>query len=183
MLRYGAKGQRPLFLMKVFMISAGIVAIYGIWQYCYGSSVQSPEWSDKEVFPELKRRAFSTLENPNILGSFLVLTVSYCAGIFAPLRGGKTRTFLIIVFILSCICLLFTFSRGNWIALFFVLFVFAAFFYHKAFLPFIGGGLMVLYLGWGILAHRILSIFATEDTSVALRFAYIEGTLAMPFNS
>lgn len=179
MLRYGAKGQRPLFLMKVFMISAGIVAIYGIWQYCYGSSVQSPEWSDKEVFPELKRRAFSTLENPNILGSFLVLTVSYCAGIFAPLRGGKTRTFLIIVFILSCICLLFTFSRGNWIALFFVLFVFAAFFYHKAFLPFIGGGLMVLYLGWGILAHRILSIFATEDTSVALRFAYIEGTLAM----
>jgi len=179
MLRYGAKRHRPLFLMKVFMISAGLVAVYGIWQYCYGSSVQSPEWSDKEVFPELKRRAFSTLANPNILGSFLVLTVAYCAGIFAPLRGGKTRAVLLIIFTLSCICLLFTFSRGNWIALFFVLFVFAAFFYHKAFLPFIGGGLMVLYLGWGLLANRILSIFATEDTSVALRFAYIEGTLAM----
>ena len=38
---------------------------------------------------------------------------------------------------------------------------------------------MVLYLGWSMLANRILSIFATEDTSVALRFAYIEGTLAM----
>jgi putative inorganic carbon (hco3(-)) transporter len=179
MLRYGAKRHRLLFLMKVFIISAGLVAIYGIWQYCYGSSVQSPEWSDKGIFPELKRRAFSTLDNPNILGSFLVLTVAYCAGIFAPLRGGKTRVVLLIIFTLSCICLLFTFSRGNWIALFCVLFVFAAFFYHKAFLPFIGGGLMVLYLGWGLLANRILSIFATEDTSVALRFAYIEGTLAM----
>ena len=179
MLRYGAKKHRPLFLMKTFMISAGLVALYGIWQYSYGSSLQNVEWSDHEVFPELKRRAYSTLSNPNILGCFLVMTVAYCAGIFAPLRGGKTRIALMIIFLLSCVCLLFTFSRGNWVALFCVLFIFAAFFYHKAFLPFIGGGLMVAYFGWSLFAHRLLSIFAIEDTSAELRFAYIESTVAM----
>ncbi|MFA7067827.1 MAG: O-antigen ligase family protein [Acidaminococcaceae bacterium] len=179
MLRYGAKGHRPLFLMKTFMLSAGLVALYGIWQYCYGSSLQNAEWSDRAAFPELKRRAYSTLSNPNILGSFLVLTVAYCAGIFAPLRGGKTRIALFVVFILSCLCLLLTFSRGNWVALFCVLFVFVAFFYHKAFLPFVGGGIMVLYLGWNTFAHRLLSIFIMEDTSAELRFAYVESTIAM----
>ena len=179
LLRYGAKEHRPLLLMKVFLIAAALVAIYGIWQYCYGATIQPADWVDHEVFPELKKRAFSTLENPNILGSFLVLACSYCAGIFAPLRGGKTRITLIVIFLLCVICLLFTFSRGNWVALFWMLFVFSAFFYHKAALPFIGGGLMVLYLGWGLLAHRILSIFATEDTSAELRISYLESALSM----
>lgn len=32
-LRYGSTGRRSLFLVKVFMVSAGLVALYGIYQY------------------------------------------------------------------------------------------------------------------------------------------------------
>lgn len=179
MLRYGAKGHRPLFLLKTFLFSAGLVAFYGIWQYYYGSSLQNVEWSDHVAFPELKRRAYSTLSNPNILGSFLLLTVAYCLGLFVQLRSFKIRIALFFVFMLSCICLLLTFSRGNWVALFCVFSLFVSFFYHKAFWPFVTGGLMVFYLGRNIFARRLLSIFLLEDTSAELRIAYIESTIAM----
>jgi putative inorganic carbon (HCO3(-)) transporter len=178
-LRYGAKGHRSLFLMKVFLISAGIVAAYGIWQYFLSNALQDVDWIDHSAFPEVTKRAYATLENPNILGSFLVLAGSYCVGIFAPLKGGKTRVALVIIFILTAICLLLTFSRGNWIAFFWVLFIFSAFFYHKALLPFIGGGLMVLYMGWGLIANRLISIFEMQDTSAELRISYAESALAM----
>ncbi|MDD3395950.1 MAG: O-antigen ligase family protein [Acidaminococcaceae bacterium] len=179
MLYYGSKGHRPQFLMKTFLVAAALVAVYGILQYCYGIGVSDTAWTDASAFPELKRRAASTLVNPNILGTFLVTAIAYCVGIFAPLRGGKTRIGLIIIFVLCCACEMFTFSRGNWVALFWVLLTFAAFFYHRALLPLISGCLVVLYLCWNLLSHRILSIFATEDTSVALRWSYLESTLAM----
>ena len=179
MLRYASKGHRVLFIMKMFLISAALVAADGIWQYLFSNDLQNVEWLDHRAFPELTKRAYATLENPNILGSFLVLAGSYCVGIFAPLRGGKTRIALIFIFLLSTTCLLLTYSRGNWVAFFWVLFVFAAFFYHKALLPFIGGGLGVLYLGWDMLANRLLSIFNFQDTSAELRIAYVESALAM----
>lgn len=179
MLRYGSTGRRSLFLVKVFMVSAGLVALIGIWQYFYGATVQDIEWIDHVAFPTMTRRAFSTLENPNILASFLVLTVAYSEGLFAPITGGKRRLSLVIIFASSVICLMLTFSRGNWIALFFVLFVFAGAFYHKAFLPFIGGGLGVLYLGWDQIASRMMSIFSIEDTSAELRLMYLESAASM----
>ena len=178
-LRYASTGRRTLFLTKIFMISAGIVAAFGIWQYFFGTSLQNMEWIDHQAFKHLSRRAISTLVNPNILGTFLVSTVAYCEGLFAPLKGGKTRWALVGIFLLSTACLILTFSRGNWVAYFWVLFIFAGAFYHKAFLPFIGGGLGVLYLFWNQLAERLMSIFSVHDTSAELRFFYLESSLDM----
>ena len=178
-LRYASTGRRSLFLMKVVLISACLVAVYGIWQYFYGASLQDVEWIDHEAFHKLSKRAVSTLVNPNILGTFLVITVSYCCGIFAPLKGGKTRWALTGIFLLAAFCLILTFSRGNWVAFFWVLFIFAGAFYHKAFLPFVGGGLGVLYVGWSQLSERIMSIFSIHDTSAELRLFYLESSLAM----
>lgn len=178
-LRYASTGRRSLFLMKVLLISACIVAGYGIWQYFFGASLQNTEWIDHEAFRKLSKRAISTLVNPNILGTFLVMTVAYCCGIFAPLKGGKTRWALFLIFALAAFCLILTFSRGNWVAFFWVLFIFAGAFYHKAFLPFIGGGLGVLYVGWSRLSERIMSIFSIHDTSAELRLFYLQSSVDM----
>ena len=155
-LRYASTGRRTLFLIKIFMISAGLVAAYGIWQYFFSSSLQNLEWIDHQAFKHLSRRAFSTLVNPNILGTFLVTTVAYCEGLFAPLKGGRTRWALVGIFLLATACLILTFSRGNWVAYFWVLFIFAGAFYHKAFLPFIWVGLGVLYQFLNQLAERLM---------------------------
>lgn len=42
-LRYASTGRRTLFLIKIFMISAGLVAAYGIWQYF--SAAVSRTWN------------------------------------------------------------------------------------------------------------------------------------------
>lgn len=179
-LRYGSTGRRSLFLAKVFMVSAGLVALYGIYQYFFGViAIQDAEWIDHAAFPLMTKRAVSTLENPNILASFLVMTAAYSEGLFAPLKGGKRRASLAVIFLLAITCLILTFSRGNWIALFFVLFVFAGAFYHKAFLPFIGGGLGVLWIGWDRLSARIMSIFSIKDTSAELRLMYMDSATSM----
>ena len=89
-LRYGSTGRRSLFLVKVFMVSAGLVALYGIYQYFFGViAIQDAEWIDHAAFPLMTKRAVSTLENPNILASFLVMTAAYSEGLFAPLKGGS----------------------------------------------------------------------------------------------
>lgn len=44
-------------------------------------------------------------------------------------------------------------------------------------LPLIGIGILGMRFARGAVWHRIISIFGTEDTSVALRFAYLESTL------
>lgn len=178
-LHYASKKREPLVLMKTFLLSAFIVAAYGIFQYIAGTAVLNTEWVDVSQFPELKERVYSTLQNPNILGTFLVMTIGYCIGVFSALPGGKRRIALITLFLTSFACLLLTFSRGNWVSLFVVLFTFAVFFYRKAVLPFVGGGALVAYIAWDLLSNRLMSIFQTEDTSVALRFSYIESTLAM----
>ena len=86
-LRYGSTGRRSLFLVKVFMVSAGLVALYGIYQYFFGViAIQDAEWIDHAAFPLMTKRAVSTLENPNILASFLVMTAAYSEGLFAPLK-------------------------------------------------------------------------------------------------
>lgn len=178
-LNYTGKKRQPLFLLKAFLLSAFIVASYGIFQYVAGTAVFNVDWVDVTQFPELKQRAYSTLQNPNILGSFLILTVAYCLGLFSALPGGKRRLSLILLFLTASGCLLLTFSRGNWVSLIAVLFVYAAFFYRKALMPFLGGGALLAYFAWDLLANRFLSIFQAEDTSVALRFSYIESTMAM----
>ncbi|MGE4589536.1 MAG: O-antigen ligase family protein [Acidaminococcaceae bacterium] len=178
-LHYASKKREPLVLLKSFLLSAFIVATYGVFQYIAGTAVLNTEWVDVSQFPELTERVYSTLQNPNILGTFLVVTIGYCIGVFSALPGGKRRIALMTLFLLSTICLLLTFSRGNWVSLFVVLFTYAVFFYRKALWPFLGGGALLAYFAWDLIANRFMSIFLTEDTSVALRFSYVESTIAM----
>ena len=178
-LHYASKKREPLVLLKSFLLSAFVVATYGIFQYIAGTAVLNTEWVDVSQFPELKERVYSTLQNPNILGTFLVVTIGYCIGVFSALPGGKRRIALITIFLVSCGCLLLTFSRGNWVSMFIVLLTYAVFFYRKALLPFLGGGALIAYFAWDLLSNRLMSIFQTEDTSVALRFSYVESTIAM----
>ncbi len=145
-LNYTGKKRQPLFLLKAFLLSAFIVASYGIFQYVAGTAVFNVDWVDVTQFPELKQRAYSTLQNPTILGSFLILTVAYCLGLFSALPGGKRRLSLILLFLTASGCLLLTFSRGNWVSLIAVLFVYAAFFYRKALMPFLGEAPCLLIL-------------------------------------
>ncbi len=181
---YVRQEKQLILVIKTLLVTGGIIAIMALCQYFLGWGYNTDNlWTDPAVFPELQRRAYATLGNPNILGTYLVMIAAYCLGLFAPLPGGKRRIALMVIFALCLVSILFTFSRGNWLALCGVAVTFALFFYHKAIVPFVAGGMAVLYFSWHYIAARLMSIFTVADTSATLRFAYMRATWLMMLNN
>lgn len=167
---------RPLQIISVFLGMSLFVSGYGIVQHFTGV-VPTEAWVDNEAFPELKTRVISTLVNPNILGGYLVLVISLMTGLLSTGKEKLSRLLLGSGIFLAGLCLLYTYSRGNWVALAVAVLFFCICFCRRALLPLAGIGAVGILLARGAVWHRIISIFGTEDTSVALRFAYLESTL------
>ena len=136
-------------------------------------------WVDPAQFPDLKVRVFSTLVNPNILAGYLVLVVAYSTAFFNQTKAYKKwRLTFLITGLLAAVCLLYTYSRGNWVACAVMLLAFCVLFCRKAFIPVLGGGAAALALGGQAVLQRLESIRGGYggDTSIALRMAYLKST-------
>lgn len=165
-------------LVWAMLASAGVVALYGFYQYYFGFAVSAAVWVDGEQFPDLKMRVFSTLENPNLLAGFLVIMMAVAAGMGyrAEAKGSKALVALLIAALGSCLVL--TYSRGAWLSLLAVIGVYALICNRKALwlllvVP------IVLFFAHAAVLERILSIMNPTDTSSTLRLALWESTWAM----
>lgn len=163
-----------------FLMVAGFVALYGVYQNFAGvSSTQS--WVDAEMFTDIKIRVYSTFDNPNVLGEFLVLLIPVSLAIIWRSHTDCQKLTYSGIFALLAVCLIFTWSRGAWlgvalaVALYFVLmdkrwcllgvlFVFA--------LPFV-------LMSDSAIVNRLLSIGNTADTSTAYRVSIWRASLHM----
>lgn len=168
--------------LYAFLAGAICVAAYGFFQYAnvahMAADMEAQSWVDPERFPLLRRRMYSTLENPNLLGAYLLMMISILTAFF--LREGEKRrkyAFAAILVILL-LCLALTYCRGAWVSLAAIV-LGLTLFYDKRFgflfllVP------VVLAVYHGQIAERFLSLFSGEDTSVGLRFALWESTRAM----
>lgn len=161
----------------VLLGSAALVALYGFYQYLFSTSM-SAEWVDYEQFPELKFRVFSTLENPNLLGGFLVTKMAIAAGLGCKEKNWWGKGALFGLVLMFGVCLMLTYSRGAWLSVLAVIVVFGFIYSRKIF------WLLLLLPLLGIFAHdvlieRLMSIFNPTDTSSTLRIALWESTIAM----
>lgn len=135
-------------------------------------------WVDPERFPLLRRRMYSTLENPNLLGAYLLMIISALSSFFLYEKKGRRKYIFGIVLLVLLTCLALTYSRGAWVAAGGIV-AGLAIFHDKRF------GLLFLLVPIGLLfyhgqiAERFLSLFRGDDTSVDLRFALWESTRAM----
>ena len=170
---------RPLQLMGAFLAVSALVSLIGIAQKALGVAGEGI-WSDPDQFPDLKVRVYSTLVNPNILAGYLVLVISYCTAFFNQTKGYKRwRAAFALGGALAALCLLYTYSRGNWLACAAMLLAFCVLFCRKAFLPVLVGGAVALAVGGRAVLQRLSSITSGEDTSAALRVAYFESTTSV----
>ncbi|PWM79319.1 MAG: hypothetical protein DBY32_00140 [Phascolarctobacterium sp.] len=187
LLRYGGDGRldfdwckpkewpRPLQLLAALLIVGFANGLLGVYQHFTGVVPTDP-WVDTAAFPELKTRVVGTLINPNIFAGYLVLLLSFILP-FVKITAGKIRGFLLLAAAVLGISLIYTFSRGNWVACACALGFYFLFFWRKWLLPLAVGAAAGVYLMHGAVWHRLISIFGTQDTSVALRFAYLKSTL------
>ena len=169
---------RPLQLIGAFLGISLLVSAIGIAQKVFGVTAEGI-WVDPKQFPDIKVRVFSTLVNPNILAGYLVLVIAYSTAFFNQTKAYKKwRCFFLGTGLLAALCLLYTYSRGNWVACAVMLLAFCVLFCRKAFIPILGGGAAALVLGGQAVLHRLESIQGGYggDTSIALRMAYLKST-------
>ncbi|MFZ5634583.1 MAG: O-antigen ligase family protein [Bacillota bacterium] len=102
-------------LVKGMIGVAALVAVVGVYQYIIG--VQMPAgWVD-QAEAELRTRVFSIVVSPNVLGSLLVLFIPLTTGQLLISRGRWARAAYLAALAVMLACLVFTFSRGAWLAL------------------------------------------------------------------
>lgn len=169
---------RPLQLIGAFLGVSLIVSTIGIAQKVFGVTAEGI-WVDPAQFPDIKVRVFSTLVNPNILAGYLVLVIAYSTAFFNQTKAYKRwRLVFLGTGLLAALCLLYTYSRGNWVACAVMLLAFCVLFCRKAFIPILSGGAAALALGGQAVLHRLESIQGGYggDTSIALRMAYLKST-------
>ena len=180
------KGPKAASLVAATLLASSVaVCLIGLFQYVVGVDVIAQRWIDSEQFPELKTRVFSTLGNPNVLAAFLVMTAGLSIGWSTDVHRRDGKLALLLVAALSIVCILLTYSRGAWLALGVM-----------GLLLLLSGrrpgrrSLMLSLAIIGILAflahesllprfRSILGMFNPADSSVALRWALWESTLAM----
>jgi len=104
-------------LVMFFILSATAVALFGVYQNFALETTSQSSWVDEEMFSQIGVRVYSTLDNPNVLGQFLVLVIPVA---FAMLVSEK-KLIKRLIFFASCVimgaCLVFTWSRAGWVAI------------------------------------------------------------------
>lgn len=105
-----------LSLIKYMLICGLFVSVIGILQY-YFASHMVPGWIDLKLYNNIPNRAFSTLYNPNVLGSYLIVIISVAIAGFLCSDKKYGRLLSSAIIIISFLCMMLTFSRGAWLGL------------------------------------------------------------------
>lgn len=158
------------FIFFCLLVSALLVALYGLYQYAHMLTLHEADWVDNSAFPLLKRRMYSTLYNPNLLSAFLLMLLSAAASMLVGSRETRERLFYLAFLALLALCLVLTYSRGAWLSVCALIFFFGLVWDKRVWLLFLGLPL-VLFCYHGGVADRLLSIFSHNeaDTSMAMR--------------
>ncbi len=161
--------------------SASVVSVIGIMQYFFGTV--STKWQDVQMFSDIKGRAVSTFQNPNVLAEYLILVmpVIFAMMLISGSARGRFRYFISLM--LCSACLILTWSRGAWLGFVFAVILFIFFSSHKTFAYLILSVptlcLIASYFVDTSVINRFMSIGNTSDSSTLYRLNIWKGTLDM----
>ncbi|MDU1672813.1 MAG: O-antigen ligase family protein [Veillonella sp.] len=167
------------YFLRAFLGTALLVCIIGAYQYIFVPNIHIKEWVDAAQFPKLMRRMASTLQNPNLLGAYLLMVLSVCISyILVYMKENRTREVLtmLIIGVALFLTMLLTYSRGIWISFAAMILYWAIFVERRLFLSLLVVPL-ILYFYEGEVASRLWSIFQGHDTSSDLRWALWDSTM------
>jgi glycosyltransferase involved in cell wall biosynthesis len=131
------------------------------------------------MFSSISLRVYSTLANPNVLGTYFLLLIPLCAAMMltAPGRGKKLAYGGLCV--LMCVCLIVTYSRGCYLGLLFAVAIFLVLLDRR----FLVAGIILLLLCPLYLPDTIIERFTSignmSDSSTSYRVYIWMGVLAM----
>ncbi len=154
------------------VISASIAALVGIFQYLTGTSVMAEAWVDSEMFESIAGRAVGTLENPNMLGEYLILMIPLAVVMLVGHGEGLRRIPAFVCLGIMGVCLILTWSRGAWLGLIFAAILFLFIWHRRAMWLFFAGVAAIPLLPYILPAsiiQRFTSIGNLSDSSTSYR--------------
>ncbi|MFZ5648385.1 MAG: O-antigen ligase family protein [Bacillota bacterium] len=102
-------------LMKGIVAVAVMVSAVGVIQYVLGVEMPA-HWVD-QAEEGIKTRVFSIVTSPNVLGSLLLIFIPVTLGHLLTSSGRAKRFIYAAALCLMLACMVFTYSRGAWLAL------------------------------------------------------------------
>ena len=166
------------FILYVFSIAAVITAFYGLYQYMFGD-LYSQAWLDKEMFEDIKMRVYSTFENPNVYGEYLILAIPIIVGLLWTEKGIFKKLFWLGSLGVTMLALALTFSRGCWLGIILAIGLLAIMIDRRFILLGIVALLFLPFVLPESIINRFLSIGNMGDSSTSYRVYIWLGTLAM----
>ena len=102
--------------IAVFLNVALIVSVYGVNQSIYGAK-QLATWVDVESTLSKTTRAYSYLNNPNLLAGYLLPAIAFSFAAIFVWRGWLPKALAVVMVGVNLWCLQATYCRGAWIGL------------------------------------------------------------------
>ena len=171
--------RRQKTFLSLFCMTGFLVCLGAGYQYFYMTTEHIHEWVDNVHFPGLMRRMYGTLQNPNLLGEYLLFTISIGGlGTMQVLKAKDWKRSAMMGFAVAVmlLCLVLTYSRGMWLSLAVAVFV-AGICVERRLLYALLAVPLVLFFYHGEVSSRLWSLFSGQDTSVMLRWALWDSTM------
>ena len=166
-------------LVKALSASALIVVLVGYFQYVFGIEIAEMQWADGELYPELRRHVFSTLENPNVLAGYLDVMICLALGLLAKFGERRDKLILIVAIISLAACLAMTHNHGAFLTLA-IIFIIYGFLQDWRILTVFALIIGVLLYNDSNFFDKVITFFTTtEDTSEILRTGIWVSTISM----
>ena len=162
-------------LIKIFVISAALTGVYGIYQVLFG--YQGNVWLDPTLFAGTRLRVFSTFDNPNVYGTYLLLAIPLAAACIVYLKGVFPKLCAVGITGLLVVNLFLTLSRGCYLSLALAVAVFVLIIEKRLLLPLIPMAAALPFVLPATIINRFMSIFNMDDTSTAFRLNIWRGSL------
>jgi len=164
------------------ILSGTMQSLWAIFLHFTGGGYSSDAWLDEEMFEEIAGRAVGSLDNPNMLGEYLILIIPLAAAMFIGRGEGMRRMQSFLCIGAMGVCLILTWSRGAWLGLIFAALVFLFMWHHRS-MWLVLGGIAALPLLPYILPQSIISRFTSigdlTDSSTSYRVHIWHSTVTM----
>ncbi len=116
-------------LIGIYLHIALIVSVYGVNQSIYGAK-QLATWVDAESSLAKTTRVYSYLNNPNLLGGYLLPAIAFSVAAVFIWRGWLRKTLALVMVVVNTYCLQATYCRGAWVGAIVMMIVTAALVYY-----------------------------------------------------
>jgi len=162
--------RRKIYVVTaVFLFSATLEALAGLFQNFISRPLVDPSWVDVGLFPEIAVRVFGTMDNPNIMAQYLAPAIILGGGMVWQVKSFAGKAFFAGQTALMAAALVFTYSRGGWLALVLAALLFGLLRDRRFLL--LAGVLLAgaFWLQPDLIASRLASVGNLQETSTSYR--------------